>query len=36
MIQVKFKTMIEDAGFRQVSYENLAFGTCAIHSGFKI
>uniref|UniRef100_A0A2A4K7M1 2-methoxy-6-polyprenyl-1,4-benzoquinol methylase, mitochondrial n=1 Tax=Heliothis virescens TaxID=7102 RepID=A0A2A4K7M1_HELVI len=34
--QEKFKTMIEDAGFRQVTYENLTFGTCAIHSGFKI
>ncbi|CAH0686008.1 unnamed protein product [Chilo suppressalis] len=34
--QEKFKAMIEDAGFRQVTYENLTFGTCAIHSGFKI
>ncbi|CAB3222268.1 unnamed protein product [Arctia plantaginis] len=34
--QEKFKSMIEDAGFRQVTYENLLFGTCAIHSGFKI
>ncbi|XP_053616955.1 2-methoxy-6-polyprenyl-1,4-benzoquinol methylase, mitochondrial [Plodia interpunctella] len=34
--QEKFKSMIEDAGFRQVTYENLTFGTCAIHSGFKI
>lgn len=34
--QEKFKMMIEDAGFRQVAYENLTFGTVAIHSGFKI
>ncbi|KAJ0173374.1 hypothetical protein K1T71_011550 [Dendrolimus kikuchii] len=34
--QEKFKSMIEEAGFRQVTYENLTFGTCAIHSGFKI
>lgn len=34
--QEKFKTMIEEAGFRQVTYENLTFGVCAIHSGFKI
>ncbi|KOB66595.1 Ubiquinone/menaquinone biosynthesis methyltransferase ubiE [Operophtera brumata] len=36
MLDEKFKSMIEDAGFRQVTYENLTFGTCAIHSGFKI
>ncbi|CAH0595017.1 unnamed protein product [Chrysodeixis includens] len=34
--QEKFKSMIEDAGFRQVTFENLTFGTCAIHSGFKL
>ncbi|KAL4710130.1 hypothetical protein ACJJTC_016532 [Scirpophaga incertulas] len=34
--QEKLKGMIENAGFRQVTYENLTFGTCAIHSGFKI
>lgn len=34
--QEKFKSMIEEAGFRQVTYENLTFGVCAIHSGFKI
>ncbi|KAG6458570.1 hypothetical protein O3G_MSEX010939 [Manduca sexta] len=34
--QEKFKAMIEDAGFRQVTYENMTFGTVAIHSGFKI
>ncbi|XP_012266938.2 2-methoxy-6-polyprenyl-1,4-benzoquinol methylase, mitochondrial [Athalia rosae] len=31
-----FKGMIEDAGFRVVNYENLTFGTVAIHSGFKL
>ncbi|CAH4030666.1 2-methoxy-6-polyprenyl-1,4-benzoquinol methylase, mitochondrial [Pieris brassicae] len=34
--QDRFKAMIEDAGFRQVSYENLTFGVCSIHSGFKL
>ncbi|XP_023941985.1 2-methoxy-6-polyprenyl-1,4-benzoquinol methylase, mitochondrial [Bicyclus anynana] len=34
--QEKFKSMIEEAGFRQVTYENLTFGICAIHSGFKL
>ncbi|XP_013143900.1 PREDICTED: 2-methoxy-6-polyprenyl-1,4-benzoquinol methylase, mitochondrial [Papilio polytes] len=34
--QEKFKGMIEEAGFRQVTYENLTFGVVAIHSGFKI
>ncbi|XP_047538269.1 2-methoxy-6-polyprenyl-1,4-benzoquinol methylase, mitochondrial [Vanessa atalanta] len=34
--QEKFKLMIEEAGFRQVTYENLTFGVCAIHSGFKL
>ncbi|CAG9126237.1 unnamed protein product [Plutella xylostella] len=34
--QEKFKSMIEEAGFRQVTYENLTFGVVAIHSGFKI
>ncbi|OWR54845.1 2-methoxy-6-polyprenyl-1,4-benzoquinol methylase [Danaus plexippus plexippus] len=34
--QEKFKTMIENAGFRQVTYENISFGVVAIHSGFKI
>ncbi|XP_072934085.1 2-methoxy-6-polyprenyl-1,4-benzoquinol methylase, mitochondrial [Epargyreus clarus] len=34
--QERFKSMIEDAGFRQVTYENLTFGVVAIHSGFKI
>ncbi|XP_046471273.1 2-methoxy-6-polyprenyl-1,4-benzoquinol methylase, mitochondrial [Neodiprion pinetum] len=34
--QDDFKNMIEDAGFRQVNYENLTFGVVAIHSGFKL
>jgi ubiquinone/menaquinone biosynthesis C-methylase UbiE len=34
--QEDFKYMIEDAGFCQVSYENLSFGVVAIHSGFKL
>jgi len=34
--QEKFKTMIENAGFRMVSYRNLTFGVVAIHSGFKL
>lgn len=28
--------MINSAGFKQVSYENLTFGIVAIHSGFKL
>lgn len=31
-----FKNMVEEAGFRQVVYENLTFGVVAIHSGFKL
>jgi len=34
--QETFKMMIEEAGFRCVSYQNLTFGVVAIHSGFKI
>jgi 2-methoxy-6-polyprenyl-1,4-benzoquinol methylase len=34
--QETFKTMIEEAGFRQVTYENLSLGVVAIHSGFKL
>ncbi|KAK3855500.1 hypothetical protein Pcinc_038103 [Petrolisthes cinctipes] len=34
--QETFKEMIEEAGFRNVTYENLTFGVTAIHSGFKI
>jgi demethylmenaquinone methyltransferase/2-methoxy-6-polyprenyl-1,4-benzoquinol methylase len=33
--QEKFKKMIEDAGFKNVSYQNLSFGTAAIHVGIK-
>ncbi|XP_050091870.1 2-methoxy-6-polyprenyl-1,4-benzoquinol methylase, mitochondrial [Anopheles aquasalis] len=35
-LQDDFKTMIENAGFKCVEYENLTFGVVAIHSGFKI
>lgn len=31
-----FKKMIKDAGFNVVEYENLTFGVCAIHSGYKL
>ncbi|KAG0724888.1 2-methoxy-6-polyprenyl-1,4-benzoquinol methylase, mitochondrial [Chionoecetes opilio] len=34
--QETFKAMIEESGFRNVTYENLTFGVAAIHSGFKI
>jgi 2-methoxy-6-polyprenyl-1,4-benzoquinol methylase len=34
--QERFKGMIEAAGFRAVSYENLSGGIVAIHSGFKL
>lgn len=33
--QDEFKKMIEKAGFKNVSYENLTFGTAAIHVGIK-
>lgn len=33
--QDEFKKMIEKAGFKNVSYENLMFGTVAIHIGIK-
>lgn len=33
--QEDFKKMIERAGFKNPSYENLTFGTAAIHSGIK-
>lgn len=36
MLQEDFKLMIEDAGFSQVTYENLMFGVAAIHSAFKL
>lgn len=34
--QDNFKAMIEEAGFRNVIYENLTLGVVAIHSGFKL
>uniref|UniRef100_A0A336LZF1 2-methoxy-6-polyprenyl-1,4-benzoquinol methylase, mitochondrial n=1 Tax=Culicoides sonorensis TaxID=179676 RepID=A0A336LZF1_CULSO len=34
--QNEFKNMIEQAGFKFVTYDNLSFGICAIHSGFKL
>lgn len=34
--QEEFKEMIEEAGFRNVTYENLSCGIVAIHSGFKL
>lgn len=34
--QDDFKTMIEDAGFANVSYRNLTGGVVAIHSGWRI
>ncbi|XP_012164439.1 2-methoxy-6-polyprenyl-1,4-benzoquinol methylase, mitochondrial isoform X1 [Bombus terrestris] len=34
--QEEFKDMIEVAGFRNVTYENLSSGIVAIHSGFKL
>lgn len=33
--QDQFKEMIENAGFKQVTYQNLTFGTAAIHVGIK-
>uniref|UniRef100_A0A7E4W620 2-methoxy-6-polyprenyl-1,4-benzoquinol methylase, mitochondrial n=1 Tax=Panagrellus redivivus TaxID=6233 RepID=A0A7E4W620_PANRE len=33
--QEKFAEMIKDAGFTDVSYENLSLGICAIHTGVK-
>lgn len=34
--QEKFGSMIGDAGFTEVEYENLVGGVVAIHSGFKL
>lgn len=34
--QEEFAEMIENAGFSNVTYENLSFGIAAIHSGFKL
>ncbi|KAK0419502.1 hypothetical protein QR680_014178 [Steinernema hermaphroditum] len=33
--QTRFAEMIRDAKFEDVSYENLTFGVCAIHTGVK-
>ncbi len=33
--QKSFKKLIENAGFSRVGYQNLIFGACAIHWGFK-
>ncbi|NBV06726.1 MAG: bifunctional demethylmenaquinone methyltransferase/2-methoxy-6-polyprenyl-1,4-benzoquinol methylase UbiE [Proteobacteria bacterium] len=33
--QEEFKNMIEKAGFKNVSYQNLSFGAAAIHVGYK-
>jgi 2-methoxy-6-polyprenyl-1,4-benzoquinol methylase len=33
--QEAFADMIEEAGFRNVTYRNLTYGVCAVHSGFK-
>uniref|UniRef100_M4BGS6 2-methoxy-6-polyprenyl-1,4-benzoquinol methylase, mitochondrial n=2 Tax=Hyaloperonospora arabidopsidis (strain Emoy2) TaxID=559515 RepID=M4BGS6_HYAAE len=33
--QEEFKAMIEDAGFKRVTYTNFTFGVTAMHSGFK-
>ncbi|CAK8691339.1 unnamed protein product [Clavelina lepadiformis] len=32
----EFKQMISNVGFKVVAYEPLTFGTCAIHSGFRL
>lgn len=34
--QETFANMIEEAGFKEVSYENLTCGVVAIHSAFKL
>lgn len=34
--QESLKEMVEQAGFKFVSFENLTNGVCAIHSGFKL
>ena len=34
--QGEFKKMIKNAGFQAVTFENLTFGVCSIHSGFKL
>jgi len=35
-VQDEFAKMIQEAGFKMVTYENLNFGVAAIHSGFKL
>ncbi|EFA77332.1 ubiE/COQ5 methyltransferase family protein [Heterostelium album PN500] len=34
--QEEFAEKIRKAGFKQVTYKNLTFGVCAIHSGWKL
>lgn len=34
--QEEFRSMISKAGFSLATYENLSFGVCAIHSGYKL
>ncbi|RYG50950.1 hypothetical protein EON67_04355 [archaeon] len=33
--QETFANMMRDANFQNVTYTNLTFGVCAVHSGFK-
>uniref|UniRef100_A0A914CFK5 2-methoxy-6-polyprenyl-1,4-benzoquinol methylase, mitochondrial n=1 Tax=Acrobeloides nanus TaxID=290746 RepID=A0A914CFK5_9BILA len=33
--QHSFAQLIKQAGFKDITYENLTFGICAIHTGFK-
>lgn len=35
-VQDTFADMIEDAGFKRVSYESIMGGIVAMHSGFKL
>lgn len=34
--QTKFQEMMQDAGFKNCKYQNLTFGTVAIHTGYKL
>jgi 2-methoxy-6-polyprenyl-1,4-benzoquinol methylase len=34
--QEDFKAMIESAGFKLVTYDNMSCGVVSIHSGFKL
>ena len=36
VLQDKFASMIAEAGFQKVEYENLVGGVVAIHSGVKV